>query len=114
MPLQVSVEVPIIAPMSERIPVSIASRKGLSRVIAAAETERVLLTSHGRVVAVIDTAERLDEDLRRIREAADAILESAVALAADNAGKRWDLDATCARLGIDRSRVEERAAAFTA
>lgn len=95
--------------MTLRVPISVASRKGLSSIIAKAETERVLVTSHGRVVAVVDTAERLDEALRRIREAADTVVESAVALAAQGAGERWDLEAACARLGLDHRRIEERA-----
>lgn len=109
MRLQVAVEIPILAIMAQRVPISIASRKGLSQIVAAAEDERVLITSHGRIVAVVDSAARLDDDLRRLREAADAIVESAVTLGSQSAGKRWDLEAACARLGIDRNRVEERA-----
>jgi len=96
--------------MTTRMPISVGSRKGLSSVVAAAEKERVFLTSHGRLVAVVDSAERLDEDLRRLRAAADAVIEFASATAAEAAGKRWDLDAVCTRLGIDSARVRERAA----
>lgn len=95
--------------MPTRMPVSVGSRKGLSKVAAAAEEERVLLTSHGRVVAVVDSAERLDEDLRRLRRAADEVIEFAVGSATERAGKRWDLDSVCERLGLDSSLVRERA-----
>lgn len=90
------------------MPVSVGSRKGLSKVVSTAEEQRVLLTNHGRVVAVVDSAERLDEDLRKLREAADSVIEMAVREAAGNAGRRWDLDAVCDRLGLDSSVVRDR------
>lgn len=95
--------------MITRMPVSVGSRKGLSKVVSTAEEQRVLLTNHGRVVAVVDSAERLDEDLRRLREAADTVIEMAVSGAVEDAGKRWDLDAVCDRLGLDVSVVRDRA-----
>lgn len=98
-----------IALMVTRMPVSVGSRKGLSKVVSTAEEQRVLLTNHGRVVAVVDSAERLDEDMRRLREAADSVIEMAVGEATGNAGKRWDLDAVCDRLGLDSSVVRNRA-----
>lgn len=98
-----------IALMTTRMPVSVGSRKGLSKVVAAAEEQRVLLTNHGRVVAVVDSAERLDEDLRRLREAADSVIEMAMGEAVGNVGKRWDLDAVCDRLGLDSATVRKRA-----
>lgn len=95
--------------MTTRMPVSVGSRKGLSKVVSTAEEQRVLLTNHGRVVAVVDSAERLDEDLRKLREAADSVIEMAVYEAAGTAGRRWDLDAVCGRLGLDSSVVRDRA-----
>ena len=41
----------------------------------------MVLTSHGRPVAVVDSAERLDEDLRRVREASRLVVEAAADLA---------------------------------
>ncbi|MFV1960208.1 MAG: hypothetical protein ACC658_00095 [Acidimicrobiia bacterium] len=95
--------------MPTRMPVSVGSRKGLSKVIAIAEDERVVLTSHGRAVAVVDSAERLDEDLRQLRKAADEVIEFATRSAVDGVEKRWDLDSACDRLGLDSSLVRERA-----
>ena len=103
------VDVGTFAGMSTRMPVSVGSRKGLSSVVAAAEKGRVVITSHGRPVAVVDSAERLDEDLRKLRVAAGAVMEFAATTAVEAAGKRWDLDAVCTRIGIDSSRVRERA-----
>lgn len=95
--------------MTVRMPVSTGSRKGLSKVVSTAEEQRVLLTNHGRVVAVVDSAERLDEDLRRLREAADSIIEFATGEATRNVGERWDLDAVCERLGLDSAVIRDRA-----
>ena len=98
-----------LASMTVRMPVSIGSRKGLSKVVSTAEEQRVLLNSHGRVVAVVDSAERLDGDLRRLREAADSVIEFATVEAGRNAGERWDLTAVCERLGLDSSVIRDRA-----
>jgi PHD/YefM family antitoxin component YafN of YafNO toxin-antitoxin module len=103
------VDVCTIAGMSIRMPISTGSRKGLSSVVTAAEKERIVLTSHGRAVAVVDSAERLDEDLRRLRVAADAVIEYATSSAAERSPKRLDLNDVCARLGIDPAEVRERA-----
>ncbi len=91
------------------MPISVGSRKGLSKVVAAAEKDRVVLTSHGRPVAVVDSADRIDEDLRLLRTAAAAVMESVTLAASEQAGERWDLGAVCARLGIDPEHVRERA-----
>lgn len=91
-----------------RIPISSASRKGISAIAAEAERHRVLLTSHGRPVAVVDSAERLDEDLRIMREAARAVVE----VGADRALKRtkgFSLTEVCDRLGLDVNAVHKRA-----
>src|SRR5665811_99179 len=98
-----------LAPMTTRMPISVGSRKGLSKVVSTAEQQRVLLTNHGRVVAVVDSAERLDEDLRRLREAADTIIEFAAGEATRTVGERWDLDAVCDRLGLDSSVIRDLA-----
>ena len=50
-----------------RMPVSVAARKGVSAVAATAADQRVVLTSLGRPVAVVDAADRLDEAVRTMR-----------------------------------------------
>ena len=92
-----------------RMPITVASRKGVSAVAAAAAAGRVLLTSHGRTVAVVDSAERIDEDLRRVREAARLVVESCTGAALDRSPVTLDLAAVCAQLGLDPERVRERA-----
>ena len=95
------------------MPMSVASRKGVSAVAAAADEQRVVLTSHGRVVAVVESAERLDEQARQVREARLAVLDAAADLLSAR-GSKHSLDDVCARLGIDPVRVRERAAADAA
>ena len=58
------------------MPVSVASRKGVSALAHEAMDHRVILTSLGRAVAVVDSAERVDEDLRLLRQAAHTVAES--------------------------------------
>lgn len=86
-----------------------ASRLGVSRIAADSEKGRVALTSHGRTVAVVDSAERLDADARLIRESAAAVLDAAADIVAGR-GARHSLAETCAKLGIDPDRVRARAA----
>jgi hypothetical protein len=108
--LQQYISVCSIADMTEsvRMPVSIASRKGVSALTHEVAGYRVVLTSLGRAVAVVDTAERIDEDLRKIREAARLVVESM----AENAKGRsttLDLEEVCNRLGISVADVHARA-----
>ena len=90
------------------MPMSTASRKGVSAVAVAAGEQRIVLTSHGRVVAVVESAERLDEQARQVREARLAVLDAAADLVSAR-GSKHSLDEVCARLGIDPVRVRERA-----
>ena len=71
--------------------------------------QRVVLTSHGRPVAVVDSAERLDESARLIREASLAVLDAAADLVSAR-GKKFSLDEVCTRVGVDAGRVRELAA----
>ena len=93
---------------SVRIPVSVASRKGISALAHEATEHRIVLTSFGRAVAVVDSSERIDRDLRKVREAALLVVESM----AENAKGRsttLDLEEVCARLGISVADVHARA-----
>lgn len=92
------------------MPVAIASRKGVSKLAAEAEEHRVVLTSHGRPVAVVDSAERLDEDLRRVREASRSVVEAAGEIALGRSSL-FTLEDVCAKLNLDPERVRSRAAA---
>lgn len=91
-----------------RVPITTASRKGVSALAAAGEQQRTILTSHGRPVAVVDTAARLDTDVRRMREASLAVLDAAADLAWGRA-RKFNLDETCARIGLDPELVRTRA-----
>ena len=92
-----------------RMPVSIASRKGVSALANEAADHRVILTSLGRAVAVVDSAERIDEDLRRMREAARTVVEAAAEFVAGRTTV-LSLDEVCTRLGLTKAAVEAKAA----
>ena len=91
-----------------RMPITTAARRGISSVASETETHRVVLTSHGRPVAVVDSAERLDEDLRLIREASRSIVEATADLALARS-RKLDLGELCGKLGIDVEKVRARA-----
>jgi len=108
--LQQCVSVCSIADMSEsvRMPVSVASRKGVSALTHEVAGYRVVLTSLGRAVAVVDSAERIDEDLRKVREAARLVVES-LAETAKGRSMKLNLEEVCARLEINIADVRARA-----
>lgn len=91
------------------LPVSVAARKGVSALVALSQGRRVALTSYGRVVAVIDSPDSVDERARQIRDAVWAVLQAAAGLTADRQ-HRYSLDELCARAGVDIEGVRERAA----
>lgn len=91
-----------------RMPVSTAARKGVSAVAATAADQRVVLTSLGRPVAVVDSADRLDEAMRTMREASRTVVES-FADRARSASTALSLAEVCARLGVDEAAVRTRA-----
>ncbi|SKG68268.1 Uncharacterised protein [Mycobacteroides abscessus subsp. bolletii] len=95
------------------LPVSIAARKGVSALAELSEGRRVALTSHGRVVAVVDSPERVDEQVREVREAAWAVLEAAAELTARRS-RRHSLEELCTKIGVEVERVRERAAQLRA
>ena len=99
-----------IADMTEsvRMPVSVASRKGVSALTHEVAGYRVVLTSLGRAVAVVDSAERIDEDLRKVREAARLVVES-MAETAKGRLAILDIEAVCTRLGVTIADVRARA-----
>lgn len=99
--------------MTTRVPISVAAKRGVSSLAASASTERVVLVNHGRPVAVVDSAERLDADLRLMREAALAVLDCA----ADKVASRsltHDLDSVCKLLDLDPEKVRALAASRSA
>ena len=109
--MQQYISVCSVADMTEtvRMPVSVASRKGVSALTHEVAGYRVVLTSLGRAVAVVDSAERIDEDLRKVREAARLVVES-LAETAKGRSTMFNLDEVCVRLGINVADVRTRAA----
>ncbi|TFB59023.1 hypothetical protein E3N86_12335 [Cryobacterium sp. Hz7] len=91
-----------------RMPVSTAARKGISAVAADAAQQRIVLTRMGHDVAVIDSAERLDETVRVLRDTSREVL-GAYANLAEARGGQNSLADVCARLGLNETVVRERA-----
>lgn len=91
-----------------RMPISIAARKGLSAVVAEAAEQRIVLTRAGHAVAVVDSAEGLDETARVVRSAAREVLDSYANLAVTEGGA-VSLADLCARLGLDEAVIRDRA-----
>ena len=90
-----------------RMPITTASRKGVSALAAAAQAERVILTNHGRPVAVVDSAERIDETVRQVREAASAVLDWAASRVSE-LGETMSFEELCVRAGVDAAVVMAR------
>ncbi len=90
------------------LPVSLAASKGVSALAQLSEETRVALTSHGRVVAVVDSPARVDAEVREVRDAAWAVVEAAADLASQRS-RRYNLDELCAKVGVNPNRVRERA-----
>ncbi|HMS12928.1 MAG: hypothetical protein V9E99_03080 [Microthrixaceae bacterium] len=91
-----------------RIPVSVAARKGVSAIAAEAAAHRVVLTNHGRPIAVVDSAERLDEDVRTLREAARLVTEAFADQAIDAHPAKLSIEEVCGRLGLDVETVRAK------
>ncbi len=89
------------------MPITTASRKGVSALAAAAQAERVILTNHGRPVAVVDSAERIDETVRQVREAASAVLDWAASRVSER-GETMSFEELCVRAGVDAAVVMAR------
>jgi hypothetical protein len=92
-----------------RVPIAAAAERGVSWLNDQAAERRVVLTKYGRPGAVVDSAERLDEMARLVREARREVVEQMCEVAAGRAGRKHSLEAVCERLGIDIERVRERA-----
>ena len=93
---------------SVRISVSAASRKGISALAHEAVEHRIVLTSFGRAVAVVDSSERIDRDLRKVREAARLVVES-LSETAKGQSTKLNLEEVCAHLDINVADVRVRA-----
>lgn len=94
-----------------RVPISVASRRGVSWLSETAAGRRVVLTRFGAVQAVVDSAERIDEGAARIRDAARLVVERYAEAGLGRANTVALADA-CAKLGLDPARVRARAEAL--
>lgn len=93
-----------------RVPISVASKRGVSWLAETAAERRLVLTRFGFPQAVVDSAERIDEGAALIRDATRLVTEHY----ADTAVRRTsglNLEDACAKLGVDAARVRDRAEA---
>lgn len=91
-----------------RVPITVASQRGVSWLNENAATRRILLTRFGKVSAVVDSPERLDDTAARVVEAAHAVIDAFSGVAASRTLPN-SLDDVCKRLNIDPARVRQRA-----
>ena len=86
-----------------------AGKQGVSKLVADAENGRpqVLLRNNKAVAAIVDIAE-LDR-LQRVDELEDdlRLLSIALARAAADSGRRYDLDDVINELGVDPGELED-------
>lgn len=91
-----------------RVPITVASQRGVSWLNEHAATRRILLTRFGKVSSVVDSAERLDDTAARIDEAARAVIHAFSGVAASRALPN-SLNDVCERLNLDLAKVRQRA-----
>jgi len=91
-----------------RVPITLASKRGVSGLAALAESNRVVLTSHGRATAVVDDAARIEEDIAKLRGATQAVLDAAGKLVAQRSNT-FSLNEAITRLGFSVAEVRARA-----
>lgn len=95
----------------QRVPISTASRKGVSWLADSAAEHQTVLTRFGQPVAVVVDHETHAENANLIREAKAAVVEAFADLGASRAKSGFSLDDICLRLGLDAEEVRARAAA---
>lgn len=92
-----------------RMPITTASRKGVSALASESADRRVALTSHGRVVAYVDSPQRAEADMQKLRGAAWEVLRRAANLYSDRSEKH-SLSEVGERLGIDIDELRDEIA----
>ena len=97
-----------------RVPISTASRKGVSYLADQAGERRVVLTKFGRPVAVVESAARIDEQAQQVSEATSAVINYFADLAAGRTPFSTTLQEVCHRFGIDADELALRGAGRTA
>jgi len=91
-----------------RVPITVASQRGVSWLNEHAATRRILLTRFGKVSSVVDSAERLDETAARVDEVARVVIDAFSTVASTRVLPN-SLDDVCKRLNLDPTMVRERA-----
>ncbi len=66
-----------------KMPTTVASRRGLGFLTTSAQSQPVVLTSHGKQVAVVLSPEEFDAQRRALAEAERRVLETVTNLVAE-------------------------------
>jgi hypothetical protein len=96
------------APRPLRVPISEATKRGVSWLNDTAAERRVLLTRFGKVSAAVDSAESLDATASKVDAARREVVEHFADVAAGRT-PRYSLEDVCSKLGLDPARVHVRA-----
>ena len=91
-----------------RVPVTEASKRGVSWLNETAASRRVLLTRFGRIDSVVDSPDRLDKVASEVADARREVVESFAEVALTRS-QHHSLAEVCARLDIDPQKVRARA-----
>lgn len=87
------------------MPITEASRRGISRLVALAKAgDPVVLSRHGKVVAELVSADEMDA----LRSEKEAMREAALVMArfATDSGERTSLDDAIEKFGFSRAELE--------
>ena len=88
-----------------RVPINVASRKGVSWLVDSSARQPIVLTKFGIPVAMVTSCDDLEDASRAMSDAARSVLDAA----ADRAKFAFSLDDACARLGLDADEVRRAA-----
>ncbi len=92
-----------------RVPINVASRKGVSWLVDSSARQPIVLTKLGNPVAMVTSCDDLEDASRAMSDAALSVLSAAATVAADRARFGFSLDDACARLGLDADEVRRAA-----
>lgn len=93
-----------------RVPINVASRKGVSWLADSSARQPIVLTKFGNPVAMVASRDDLEALNRAVSDAASSVLGAAADVTADRAKFSFSLDDACARLGLDADEVRRHGA----
>lgn len=92
-----------------RVPINVASRKGVSWLAETSAGQPVMLTKFGNPVAVVSGQDTIDKAAEVLARATQAVIEAAATAAAQQADFKFSLEDVCDRLGLDADEIRANA-----